>query len=53
MNHTLDGLTPSTVERPDTLDNLSAALASANSSALAVVPWGGGTRIGVGNVPSS
>jgi glycolate oxidase FAD binding subunit len=53
MNHSLDGITPSTVERPDTLDDLSAALASANSSGLAVILWGGGTRIGVGNVPSS
>ena len=53
MNHSLDGLTPSTVENPGTLDELSAALASATTSGLAVVPWGGGTRIGVGNIPSS
>ena len=52
MNHSLDGLTPSTVVQPGTLDELSAALASANTSGLAVVPWGGGTRIGIGNVPS-
>ncbi|MCH8115770.1 MAG: FAD-binding oxidoreductase [Chloroflexi bacterium] len=52
MNYSLDGLTPSAVERPKGLDELSAALASANASGLAVVPWGGGTRIGVGNVPS-
>ena len=52
MNYSLDGLSPSAVERPKGLDELSAALASANASGLAVVPWGGGTRIGVGNVPS-
>jgi len=52
LNHSLDGFTPSAVERPGTLDELSAALASANASGLSVVPWGGGSRIGVGNVPS-
>ena len=53
MTHSLDGLSPSTVAQPGTLDELSAALASANDSGLAVIPWGGGTRIGVGNIPSS
>ena len=52
MNHSLDGLTPATVVQPGTLDELSSALASATTSGLAVVPWGGGTRIGIGNVPS-
>lgn len=53
MHHSLDGLTPSTVESPKTLDELSVALANANDSGLAVIPWGGGTRIGVGNIPSN
>ena len=53
MNHSLDGLTPSKVESPKTLDEISATLADAHSSGLAVIPWGGGTRMDVGNVPAS
>jgi len=53
VNHSLDGLTPSTIESPITLDEISIALAGATSSGLAVIPWGGGTRMGVGNVPTS
>ena len=53
MNHSLDGLTPSTIESPITLDEISIALAGATSSGLTVIPWGGGTRMGVGNVPTS
>lgn len=53
LNHSLDGLTPSSIESPKTLDELSSTLANASSSAASVIPWGGGTRIGIGNIPSS
>ncbi|MDA1278634.1 MAG: FAD-binding oxidoreductase [Chloroflexi bacterium] len=52
MNHSLDGLSPSKLERPKNLAELSKVLADANGTGAAVIPWGGGTRIGVGNVPS-
>ena len=53
MSHSLDGLTPSSIERPETLDELSQALAGVTSTQRTAIPWGGGTRIGVGNIPSS
>ena len=53
MNHSLDGLTPASIEKPGTLDELSSTLANVSGSGKSAVPWGGGTRIDVGNVPSS
>jgi glycolate oxidase FAD binding subunit len=53
LSHSLDGLTPSSIERPETLDELSQALAGVTSTQRTAIPWGGGTRIGVGNIPSS
>jgi len=53
LNHSLDGLTPSSIEKPGTLDELSSTLAKVSGSGQSAIPWGGGTRIDVGNVPSS
>ncbi len=53
MNYTLDGLSPSSVEKPNSLEELSTCLSKVHDSNLSAVPWGGGTRIGVGNIPSS
>lgn len=53
MSHSLDGLTPSSIERPETLDELSSTLTTVHGAGRSVVPWGGGTRIGVGNIPAS
>ena len=53
MNYSLDGFTPTTVENPETLEGLSNSLAKIHGAGLSAVPWGGGTRIGVGNIPSS
>jgi glycolate oxidase FAD binding subunit len=53
LSHSLDGLTPSSVEQPENLDELSSTLAIVHGAGRTVVPWGGGTRIGVGNVPTS
>ena len=48
-SYELDGITPSRIERPDTVTNLSAALKSIHSDGQAAVLWGGGTRMHVGN----
>jgi len=45
----LDGITPSRIERPATVDDLSATLRNVNADAQAAVLWGGGTRMHVGN----
>ncbi|MBT3995958.1 MAG: hypothetical protein HOF01_09175, partial [Chloroflexi bacterium] len=51
MSHSLDGFTPASIERPETLDELSNTLSSITTSGRSATPWGGGTRIGVGNIP--
>jgi len=52
LSHSIDGIDPSSVKNPTSLQELSSFLEHANSSGLSVVPWGGGTRIGVGNIPA-
>jgi len=53
LNYSLDGFTPTSIERPETLDKLSNTLSAVSTSGRSATPWGGGTRIGVGNIPSS
>jgi len=48
----VDGMVPSRTLRPDTTDELAAAIAAAGRAREAVVLWGGGTRIGVGDPPA-
>jgi len=45
----LDGITPSRIEHPGSVDDLSAALKSIHSDGQSAVLWGGGTRMHVGN----
>lgn len=47
----LDGLRPSRTVRPGTTDELAAVITAADRARDAVVLWGGGTRIGVGDTP--
>lgn len=47
----VDGIAPERVARPTSLEELSAVLAEAHSAGDAVIPWGGGTRMHVGNLP--
>ena len=48
----IDGLTPHAVVKPSSVDEVSQALAAASRLHAAVVPWGGGTRMALGNIPA-
>ncbi len=45
------GLTPHAVLRPASVEELSSVLKTLHAADQAVIPWGGGTRMSVGNVP--
>ncbi|HKY51774.1 MAG TPA: FAD-binding protein [Candidatus Limnocylindria bacterium] len=47
----LDGLSPSRTVRPASTDELAQVIGDADRARRAVVLWGGGTRIGVGDPP--
>jgi glycolate oxidase FAD binding subunit len=47
----VDGMVPSRMVRPDTTDELAAIITAAGRAGEAVVLWGGGTRISVGDPP--
>ena len=49
--HSVDGLTPRAVERPETPDAVAAILRWAADAGQAAIPWGAGTKQGLGNVP--
>ena len=49
--HRIDGVEAQMVAHPDDLDELSRTMASASENDVAVAPWGGGTRVDVGNRP--
>ena len=46
----IDGLTPRFAALPSHVDGIGEGLRFAHERGLAVIPWGGGTRIGLGNV---
>jgi glycolate oxidase FAD binding subunit len=48
----VDGMLPSRTLRPETTEDLAAVITGAGRDHEAVVLWGGGTRIGVGDVPT-
>ncbi len=48
----VDGMQPSRTLRPETTEDLAAVIADADRAREAVVLWGGGTRIGVGDPPA-
>lgn len=48
----VDGLTPSHAVRPRSVEELQEIVRSARGGGLALVPWGGGSQMGFGNVPS-
>ncbi len=49
----IDGLTPSLALAPTSVDQVRDVLAASAEAGAAVVPWGGGTQIGFGNLPEA
>lgn len=49
----VDGVTISNVAAPESLDELSDLLRSADEHEQVVIPWGGGTLMGLGNLPET
>jgi glycolate oxidase FAD binding subunit len=49
--HAVDGLRPRIVCRPSDAEQIAAVLRLCREAGAAVTPWGGGTAIGLGNVP--
>ena len=47
----IDGMQPRFAARPNDIGGVSEAMRFAHEQGLAVVPWGGGTRMALGNVP--
>ncbi|MGH2499035.1 MAG: FAD-binding oxidoreductase, partial [Candidatus Limnocylindria bacterium] len=48
---TVDGLSPRAVAAPTTAEEVAAAIREANEAGEAVVLWGGGTRMSIGDPP--
>lgn len=52
-SYRLDGLTPRLALAPDTVEQVRDVLVAANEAGVAIVPWGGGTQMGFGNLPEA
>ncbi|MGD9320854.1 MAG: FAD-binding oxidoreductase, partial [Desulfobacteraceae bacterium] len=50
--HSVDDLTPKAVAFPESLEQVSQVVKMAQKEKWAVLPWGSGSKIGVGNPPS-
>jgi glycolate oxidase FAD binding subunit len=50
-SHIVDGMQPSLVCSPSTSEQIAAALRVCVEAEAAVIPWGGGTAMGIGNPP--
>ena len=50
--YAIHGMTPARVERPTTTEELAQTVRDADTAGEAVVLWGGGTRIAIGEPPS-
>ena len=48
----VDGLTPQAAVGPSTYEQVAEVVRYAQTEGLAVIPWGGGTHIHIGNVPA-
>jgi glycolate oxidase FAD binding subunit len=49
--HAVDGLRPRVICRPADADQIAAVLRVCGEMNVAVTPWGGGTAVGLGNIP--
>jgi len=47
----VDGIIPRVVAYPDSAEQVSAIVKIAAEHKLAIIPWGGGTQTGLGNIP--
>ncbi len=52
-DYSVDGVIPSAVVAPRTIEELAELMRLASDRGLSVVPWGGGTKMGLGNPPSA
>lgn len=50
--YAVDGREPSVIARPASLDDLAAALRDAHAAGQAVIPWGAGSQMALGAMPS-
>ena len=50
--HAVDGLTPKAVVFPESLEQISEVVKMAQKEKWALLPWGSGSKVGVGNPPS-
>jgi glycolate oxidase FAD binding subunit len=48
----VDGLTPELVVRPGTQEEVAQVVAACSAAGAAMLPWGGGTAMGLGNAPA-
>ncbi len=51
-SYAVKGAQPLVVARPDSIEGMVSVLTSASRLGAGVIPWGGGTRMGLGNAPS-
>lgn len=49
--YAVDGLLPQAVVAPDNVEAVAEVMRFAHKQGLAVIPWGGGTMMGLGNLP--
>ena len=49
-DYELDGVTPAIAFGPASVEEVGRCLRAANDAGIGVVPWGGGTQLGLGNV---
>lgn len=50
-SYAVDGLVPQAVAMPESVEQVAEVMALAHREQAAVIPWGGGTAMGLGNVP--
>jgi glycolate oxidase FAD binding subunit len=48
----VDGMQPARVVCPESVEDLTELLRAASADGVAMIPWGGGSQIGLGNVPA-
>jgi glycolate oxidase FAD binding subunit len=52
-NYPVDGLAPEYAVRPRSVEELQEVVRATNAEGKAIIPWGGGSQMGFGNVPSA